>query len=114
MAKRTKTPPHLYKTTTRRPWLMLKHQQGSDYGSGAYTLYRHGKGGAIIVSDGLSTDEARLIEASPIMRRLLLDVLALYRDEFYTDAPINGADFLAAVAEWRLNAKRIMERDRLL
>lgn len=56
------------RTTTKRPWLVLRHGRGSDYGTSAYTLWRHGKGGAVIIQAGLKPAEARLIEAAPELR----------------------------------------------
>lgn len=105
---------HTKTTTQRRPWVMLRHANGSDYGPGAYSLFRHGKQHAVVIHDGLEPDEVRLIAAAPRLKQMLRDVLALYAQEFSQHEPINGADFLEVFTEWRGKALRIMHRDALI
>jgi hypothetical protein len=59
-------------------WQMVRHDAGSEYGDGAYTLLPQG----VVINEGLTEHEARLIEAAP-------DAVAILR-EFYDDVRAAG------------------------
>lgn len=58
-------------------WSLAKHEKGSPYGAGAYTLWPAGRPHAIIIGEGLTRREAALIEAAPDLARAVRGLLGL-------------------------------------
>jgi hypothetical protein len=68
-------------------WRMVRHEPGSEYEEGVYTLCPHG----VVIKEGLTEQDAALIEAAPdavaILRELCDDIRAVGLRETKDDWP---------------------------